>query len=93
MFLFCFFGTIICDIVYGSAVKEGSISGAEMTRIFFATTILFSFIKLLALMRIFNDFSFIIKMLTKVSIELMPFLLLFGSLIVVFAILMRSLQI
>ena len=63
----------------------------ELCKIFYAFLILLSYFKLLTLLRIFDRISFIIKMLKQVSKELIPFLFLFLSFVVVFSLMVMTL--
>ena len=63
----------------------------EICKILYAFLILLSYFKLLTLLRIFDRISFIIKMLKQVSKELIPFLFLFLSFVVVFSLMVMTL--
>ena len=82
-FLLCFYGAVTCDALYGVDHEERQ--KAEATSIFYAALVLVGFCKLLALARINNEFSFIVKMIVRVGEELIPFLVLFLLFIIVFA--------
>lgn len=82
-FLFCFYGAVTCDFLYGVDYEERQ--KAETTSIFYAALVIVGFFKLLSLARINNEFSFIVKMIVRVGEELIPFLVLFLLFIIVFA--------
>ena len=69
------------DPVSGETLEEREVleptPEVQFTRICYALLAIVSFIKLLSLLRIYNNISFIIKMLFRVSEELTPFLFLF----------------
>ena len=67
-----------------SEVPEPS-TEVQITRICYALLAIVSFIKLLSLLRIFDNISFIIKMLFRVGEELTPFLFLFICFVGTFA--------
>ena len=58
-------------------ISEVPLIEVQFTRISYALLAIASFIKLLSLLRIFDNISFIIKMLFRVGEELTPFLFLF----------------
>ena len=64
----------------------------ERVRIFYSCLVIFSFIKLLDNLRIFNNISFIVKMLGRVISELVPFLGLFVSFILLFSLVVNALE-
>ena len=72
-----FYGSVLSDYLYDDE--------SEVTLIFHAAVVVIGFFKFLSLGRIYNRFSFIVKMLVRVYEELVPFLILFTSFIVVFA--------
>ena len=65
----------------------------EYTRILYSLLIISSSIKLLDSLRIFNNISFIVKMLHMVTVELIPFLGLYIGFIFLFALVVSSLEI
>ena len=65
----------------------------EYTRILYSLLIISSFVKLLDSLRIFNNISFIVKMLHRVTVELIPFLGLYIGFIFLFALVVSSLEI
>ena len=62
-----------------------------MCSIFYAFLILTAFVKLVNLLRIFHNVSFIVKMLRRVAVELLPFIFLFVCFIVVFSMMIMTL--
>ena len=62
-----------------------------MCKIFYAFLIITAFIKLVNLLRIFHNVSFIVKMLRRVVVELLPFIFLFVCFIVVFSMMIMTL--
>ena len=74
-FAFVFFITWGFDIGFGTHIPEDS--RAEYTRIMLALLLLFGFLKGLATMRAFTQFSFIVRMVVVVVAEMIPFLSLF----------------
>lgn len=91
LFLVIYTATIVCDFKNGTSKSHGSSS--ESTRIMYAILIVTTFIKFLSLARIFNNFSFIVKMLIIVISEIVPFILLFLLFIIAFAFCMMILDI
>ena len=85
--------SILTDLSYQAGYFETMSIGADMElcKIFYAFLILLSYFKLLTLLRIFDRISFIIKMLKQVSKELIPFLFLFLSFVVVFSLMVMTL--
>lgn len=84
LFLFTFGSAVATDVIYGTDYKDMEAHPHKETcRILYAFLIVFSFLKGLFLLRVFNNISFIIKMLRRVGEELMPFIILFISFIVV----------
>ena len=65
----------------------------DMVRIFYSLLIIFSFAKLLDNLRIFNNISFIVKMLMRVISDLMPFLFLFSGFVLLFSLVVSALEI
>ena len=63
----------------------------EACRIVYSLLVILAYLKLLFLFRLFDNISFIIKMLKQVAQELLPFLFLFLSFIVVFALMIMTL--
>ena len=64
----------------------------QITRICYALLAIISFVKLLSLLRIFDNISFIIKMLFRVGKELTPFLFIFIMLVGTFGIVVVALD-
>ena len=92
IFLVTFAGAIITDMMFGTDYKQMDAEPKkELCRIFYAFLTIFSFLKLLFLMRIFNNISFIVKMLRRVTEELIPFIILFLSFIIVFSLTLMTL--
>ena len=88
LFLIILSATIVADILVDTTKIRQSIdtetneipepsNEVQFTRICYALLAIVSFIKLLSLLRIFDNISFIIKMLFKVGEVLTPFLFLF----------------
>jgi len=73
--------------------KDENSEATESVRLCYSLLVIFSFIKLLDNLRIFNNISFIIKMLGRVIIELMPFMGLFVSFIILFSLVVSALEI
>ena len=65
----------------------------ETVRIYYSLLVIFSFIKLLDNLRIFNNISFIVKMLMRVISDLIPFLGLFIGFIILFSLVVSALEI
>lgn len=57
----------------------------HLARIGYASLVFLSFIKLLSLLQIHEDFGFLVKMVQVVVVQLIPFFILFISLIIIFA--------
>ena len=95
--LFCLIlaATIICDSVFdtskiyvttdGEKVAEPANSDVQATRILYALLAVTCFLKLLNILRIYDNISFIIKMLFRVGEELTPFLFLFAGFVLTFS--------
>lgn len=81
-----FAGASISDYLVGTDIKVNET--AEVTLICYSLLIITSAIKLLNVLRVFNNISFIVKMLVEVGKALIPFLLLFDGFILVFALIM-----
>lgn len=81
-FLISFYATMIHDHQSGSDMQE---TQGEITRLMYVFLIIASFFKLLNLVRVFDQYSFIVKMLTRVFSDIAPFLNIFLAFIVVFA--------
>ena len=88
-----FISAILTDITYGTDYLgiASSEAGVEACRILYSFLVILSYMKLLFLFRLFDNISFIIKMLKEVAKELTPFLFLFLSFIVVFALMIMTL--
>jgi hypothetical protein len=69
-----------------SAVKQS-------TRIFYALLVVTGFLKLLGNVQIYEDFSFLIKMMQLVAVELIPFGVLFFSMIIMFSFALAALNV
>jgi hypothetical protein len=65
----------------------------QKTRIFYAFLVVTGFLKLLGNVQIYEDFSFLIKMLQVVVVELIPFAILFFSMIIMFAFVLAALNV
>ena len=74
-------------------MKDSHTDTTEGVRICYALLVLFSFVKLLDNLRIFNNISFIVKMLGRVVVELVPFLSLFVGFIILFSLVVNALEI
>ena len=83
---------MISDIAYGCDVNVNRV-GAEVTLIFYSLLVFSSAFKLLNVLKIYNNISFIVKMLGEVARALFPFLLLFVGFIFVFALIMVTLNV
>ena len=81
-----FAGASVSDHLVGTDIKVNET--AEVTLICYSLLIITSAIKLLNVLRVFNNISFIVKMLVEVGKALLPFLLLFNGFIFVFALIM-----
>lgn len=90
MFVAILIATTVSDYYYDTSDPEDP--GYEMTRIFYAILVLVSFIKLLSLFRIFDNMSFIIRMLFKVVVALLPFLGLFAGFLTAFTFVVVALK-
>ena len=82
---------MILDHKFGTIIEVDS--NAEFALIFYALLIIFSFFKLLNVLKISNNISFIVKMLGEVTVALLPFLTLFIGSIIVFAFIMHTLNV
>ena len=82
LFVILFIMTLIFDYLYGT--NEDDTDDYQGTLILFSLSLASGFIKLLNALRIFNNISFIVRMLTKVMLTLVPFLVLFMEIIIVF---------
>lgn len=65
----------------------------QETRIFYAFLVVTGFLKLLGFVQIYEDFSFLIKMMQLVVVELIPFGGLFFSMIIMFAFVLAALNV
>ena len=57
----------------------------QWTRIFYSLLVIFSFMLVLQLLQLHRDMGFLVKMIEVVFVELIPFFILFVSLIIIFA--------
>ena len=85
-FLISFYGASFIDYKYGTNNEVAGV--AELSGIFYALLVILGFSKVLGMARVYNSFSFIIKMQARVIEELLPFLLLFMAEIIVFGLVM-----
>jgi hypothetical protein len=81
-FLVVFFTTVAFDYAFGTMWSDSE--EYQFTLILYAVLLLSSFIKMLNTLRIFNNISFIVRMLANVMLKLTPFLGLFLAMILVF---------
>ena len=91
LFLVTFSGASICDVIYGCNVDTNPLG--EVTLSFYSFLVITSATKLLNVLKIFNNISFIVKMLGEVAKALIPFLLLFVGFMLVFALIMVTLSV
>ena len=77
------------DVVYGSTWQDSE--HYEVTRILLSMLLVSGTTKLLSLNRLSDDISFIVRMIIKVPIAIVPFLSLFNFLIIVFSFIVYTL--
>jgi hypothetical protein len=79
-FTIIFTATMLCDWLV-----DHQSSFAEATRIAYAMLVISAFVKFLSLARVFDNFSFIVKMVVEVFREITPFMTVFVLFIFSFA--------
>lgn len=82
LFLLTFFLTVVSDLKFGTTWLDTS--KYEVTLILYSILLTSAFIKMLNTLRLRNSISFIVRMLTNVFINLIPFLSLFLAMILAF---------
>ena len=89
LFTLMFIAYFRCDYWLGSTWIDHE--WYEVTRILVSVLLLSGFIKLLSLISINDNISFIVRMIVKVIVSIMPFLMLFASLILLFCFIVYTL--
>mgnify|MGYP001626788123 CR=1 FL=1 len=91
LFFLTFWCYFACDYYIGSTKEDHE--DYEITRILMSVLIISGFAKLMSLNRVNSNISFIVQMVLKVSVAILPFLTLFVSLIITFAFIVHTLGI